>query len=556
MQLDPTDKDYEAAAAIARDNYATQLAQRALTARTQGDDAGFHALMLQAVAQDSRNPLVVEHREEIFGPPEPHKERPETLQDDAAPPVVLQPRAETHSFHLHTSQKQVIEQVLSQYGILATVDSSIGSDSIFFNADDITYGQALRMLTLATDSFLVPLDPHRALVSLDTKVLRDKYERLVVETLYLPGLSSNEMDDVGNIARNIFQAQQVTLNHTAGTISVRAAQRRLDAFNYEMKELLDGHSEVSLHIDMYEVQRQYEMNVGAQLPQSSTIFDVNSEIQNLLNSNQSLVQQIISSGLANSGNLEEIALALIASGQAAGSSLLSNPFTVVGGGLTLTGFTINAGNINALLTDAKTQMVNSVDLRLEDQQEGTIKVGERYPIVTSSYSNLVTGSNSIAGITSPGVSTALQNLGLNSSSLSAAASGAVPQVQYQDIGMEFTATPRVEADGFVSMKVHFALSSLSGQMLNGNPVINNRASDSILSIRPNEQAVMMSQVSNQEVHSLVGYPFISEIPGFPDATNRDITKTQDSIVIIITPHILRLTHPGRAGGMFLLPTHS
>ena len=556
-RLDPTNRDYSAALSIARDNFATVLMQQALEARLHGDKATFRARMQQAASEDSRNPLVVEHREDLAGLAGPEASSAATPFDHLGPPVELSPNASgTHSFHLRLPEAEVLRQVLSAWGVVVSVDSSVGSQSIPFDADDVSFDQAMRMLTLATDSFAVPLDPRRALFALDTKENRSKYERLSIETLYLPGLSANEMSDVSNIARNLFRAQQVTLHEANSTLTLRAPQRQMQAFNYEVQELLAGHSQVLLQVDMYEVQRTYAVNEGAQLPQSTSLFNISSEVQSLISSNPSLVQQIISSGLVSPGNLEEIALALVASGQA-GSTLLSQPFAYFGGGITATGVTLNSVvNSNLQLNDAVTRMLDRTELRLEDQQEGTLKVGERYPIVTSSFSNLATGATGIAGISSAGLSTTLQNLGVNLAALSSAATQSVPQVDYQDIGLNLTATPRVEGDGNISLKIHFEISSLSGQTLNSNPVINNRQSDSILSVGPGEQTVLVSQLTNQESTTLIGYPFLSEIPGFSFGTNREVSKTHDALVIVITPRLVRLTHKHPEGALVLLPAHS
>ena len=183
-------------------------------------------------------------------------------------------------------------------------------------------------------------------------------------------------------------------------------------------------------------------------------------------------------------------------------------------------------------------------------------MGERYPIVTSSYSNLATGSTSIAGITSAGLSNTLQNLGINLSSLSSAASAAVPQVQYQDIGLTLNATARVEQSQDISLKLQFQLSSLSGQTRNSNPIINNRQIDSIINVKAGERTVLVSQVTQQETAALIGLPFLSEIPGFELGTNRMTDKMSDHIIIVVTPRVVRLSHTSAHGQMVLLPAHS
>ncbi len=560
VALNPSDANYDAALAIARDNLATQLVQEGLKARLAGDEGSFHARLSEAAALDSRNPLVLEHAQDLAGGAvlEPAVLNP--VRDDVAPPVELEPAAGTHSFHLSASKGELLRQVLSAYGVTPTIDSSVegagaAGGPVRLDLDDATSMQAEQAVELATGTFLVPLDPARALAALDTRENRAKYERLAMETVYLPGLTGLELNGVANIARTMFEASQATVQESNNTLTLRAPERWIRAFNFEVNELLAGRSETMLDVDIYEVQTQRTGNEGVQLPQSSTIFNLTSEVNSLIKNNPSLVQQIISSGLASPGNVGEIAIALIASGQA-GSSVLSQPFAYFGGGLTTTALTLTQAEANLQMNESDTRMLDKLQLRLVDQEEANIKIGERYPIVTSSFSNLATGSTSIAGINSAGLSNTLQNLGINLSALSAAASASVPQVQYQDIGLKLTATTRVQQGRDISLKLKLQLSSLSGAMLNSNPIINNREADSDVMVKAGERTVLVSQLSNQESASLIGLPFLSEIPGFELGTNLQPTKTRDSLVILLTPHIVRLSHTEAQGAMVRWPTHS
>lgn len=557
--FDPTNRDYEAALAIARDNLATQLMQEGLKARLLGDNTTFQARLREAAAEDSRNPLVMEHARDLGDIAPPSAATLKEVQDNAAPPVRLAPTPGTHSFHLMLPKTELLRQVINAYGITPTIDSSVENanpgERVHLDADDVPWAQAEQMAELATGTFLVPLDPARALVALDSRENRARYERLAIETVYLPGLTTQELNDVANIARNVFEAAQTTLHESNNTLTVRAPERWMQAFNFEMNELLAGRSQTLLDVDIYEVQTQRTGNEGVELPQTSTVFNLTSEVNNLIKNNPSLVQEIISSGLASPGNVGEIAIALLASGQA-GTSVLSQPFAYFGGGITTTALTLTQATANLQLNFSNTRMLDKLQLRLGDQEEGTVKIGERYPIVTSSFSNLATSSTSIAGINSAGLSNTLRNLGVNLAALSSAANASVPQVQYQDVGLLLNATTRVQQGRDVSLKLRLQLSSISGATLNSNPIINNREADSIITVKPGERTVLVSQLSNQETASLIGLPFLSEIPGFEFGTNHQTTNTRDSLVIILTPRIVRLSHTAAQGAMVLLPTHS
>ncbi len=564
--LAPSNQEYATALIVARQNLVTQLVEQSQKARLSGNQAEWRAKLTEAVRLDAlgstHNPMIAAHVDELSqqSAPDPRL-RSGARSDDAGPPVTLEPsNVAPQNFHLVATRDQVVRQVYQAFGISASIDKSLAPSAaedtrVHFDQDGVTFAEAAQAVLLATNSFAVPLDGRRVLVALDTKANRAAYERLTQETVYLPGLTSVEMTDIVNIAKNIFEAEQASIDESAQTLVVRAPASRLQPFNLLLGDLLAGRSEVLLDVHVYEISRTRDVSEGAELPASSNIFNVTSEINSLISANPSLVQEIISSGLATPGNYEEIAAVLVASGMA-GSTLLSQPFAYFGGGLTTTGVTLSQSAANAMLNVSDTRILDQVQLRLLDQEEGTVRVGERYPIITSSYSNLATSSTSIAGISSAGLSSTLSSLGVSLSALQASASTTVPQVQYQDLGLILHATSRVQQEQDIALKLDLQLSSLNGQTLNGNPELNNRQYQSIVTLKPGEKALLVSSLSTQETAALLGLPFLSEIPGFRFGTNETKEKTLSSLVIAITPRLVRISHRKSAGTLMLLPQHS
>src|SRR5262249_55501223 len=127
---------------------------------------------------------------------------------NAGPPIELAPEQGRHSFHLRTSATDMLRQVLQAYGVTPTFDSSVKSQQVRIDADDVDFNEASRMSKLVTKTFFVALDPKRVLIAEDTKENRTKFERLAMETVYFPGLTPTEITEMGNVARSIFDAQQ------------------------------------------------------------------------------------------------------------------------------------------------------------------------------------------------------------------------------------------------------------------------------------------------------------------------------------------------------------
>ncbi len=551
-KADPSNREYAVDWQIARQHGITKLVQDADKARLMGHPELARAKLAQALALDPKNPEVSQHIDDLAnlaGTAPPEDAPTATL----APPIELAPKPGRQSFHLKSSEQEVLRRVLEAYGLRVVTDDSLATKTIRFDADDLDYAQAAHLVNLVTDSFMVPLDPVRVLVAKDTKENRAKYERLSVETLRLPGLTTVEFTDMGNVAKNVLGVTQSAVQPGSGTLTVRAPIGNLNALNRTFADLLDGKSELLLDVKIFQVENTRTGVVGVQLPQTTTVFNVPTELNSVIQGNQSLVQQIISSGLASAGDYAAIAAILIASGEVT-SSILSQPFATFGNGHTLTGLTSNGITGNLSLNAADTRALDQVQLRLDDNAEGTIRSGTRYPITTSSYSNIAASSVSIPGITSAGLSSILSGLGINASSLSSAQP--IPQVQYEDLGLTLKVTPRIERSDEVALKIDLKIQALQGASLNGLPVLTNRSYTADIVLRHGASALVVGDLSRQESNAVSGTPGLSELPGFSPLSSTTKEYDVSNLAILVTPHILRRRHNQLTGPLIPLPGHS
>jgi len=554
-KLDPGNTDYSTALTIAKEHLLTQLVQEASKARLTGHDDTARSLLAQAYLLDPNNPIVEQHVNELAHDTSSQDAVVLPAAEEAAPPVHLAPKPGKQSFHLRRPSTEVLRQVLAAFEITPLMDSSVKSETVHFDADDVNFAQAEQMLKLSTGTFFVPLDQKRVLIAQDTKENRAKFERQVMETIYLPGLTNTEMSDMGNVARNVFEAQQASVQVEEHTLTVRAPGDRIDALNNTFADLLDGRSEILLTLKLFEIDRTRTTNIGAQLPQSTTIFNVPTEVNQIINNNQSAVQQIIAAGLASPGDDVAIVAILVATGAVTGT-VFNQPFALFGGGITQSGLTLDQGaTANFSLNSSDARMLDQVQMRVLDQEDATFRSGTRYPIVTSTYSNLTGTSLGIGGISTPGLSSALQNLGISSAALQSTTSQTIPQVQYEDLGLTLKATPHILQNQDVTLKIDLKIESLSGQTLNSNPVLNSRQYQGSITLLPGESSEIVSYLTKQQSAAVTGIPGLSELPGFQSTTNKEGEVDSTDLVILITPHIVRLSHTKPASRLVMLPAH-
>jgi general secretion pathway protein D len=539
-KLDPTNPDYGLAAGVARSHAVTALIQTAAKDRLRGDAAAVRAALVHALELDPKNIEATQHLYElsddaVSGQPRPLYEQAAGALGEAPQ---LAPSAGVRSFHLRNGQRQTIQQVFKAFGIDAATDDSIQFTPVRFDIDNATFEQAARALCLVTNSFYVTLDAHRVLVARDTRTNRQEFTRQEMETIYLSGLKTDEMTEVSNLAKQVFSVQQAVLQPSAGTITIRAPRETMDAFNATLRGLIDGHDQVLLDIKLIQIAHTSDRNTGVTPPQTFSAFNVYTEEQSILNANQSLVQQIISSGLASPGDTLAILGILLASGQVS-SSVFQNGVALFGGGLTQSALAPGGATADFNLNSSDSRELDQIQLRLSNDEPGTLKVGERYPIQTSSFSSLSASVPNIPGLNAAGASGGLSSL------LSSLEGGvpSVPQVEYQDLGLNLKATADVMRNNDVALTLDMQITALSGGSIDGNPILNNRSYSGVVTIKDGSAMVVASELDKSESSAISGTPGLSEIPGMNNLTGKDVQKNYATLLIIVTPHVIRWTQP-------------
>lgn len=545
LKLNPGNHDYAQAAVLAHQERVTGLLQQAGKALLMGQKAKADALLAEARQLDPENTMVKERIDSgalsrVFRPEiEPWMRSGPAL----AGPITLAPNASMQSFHLHSDSQNVIRQVLESYGIRAVFDDSATREDLRFVLDNASYGQAVPILLEMTHNFAVPLAPTSVLIAKDTPENRQRLERQLQETIYVPGMTNEAMDSLGNVIRQIFAVKQLTVEKESGNLVLRAPEDTLKAVNLTLADLIDGGSEVMIELRLYSVDTTRQRNIGGQTPQQIGIFSVASEAEKIVSQNQALVNQAIAQGLvpANASNVT-IALALIASGLVQ-STLVSNTIGLFGGGLTTMGLTENQGaSFHLALNSSDTRGLDDVQVRVNDRETATFRIGTRYPITTASYTNGIAGASSaLAGVNINGVpaSKLLAQLGTQVT---------IPEIQYEDLGLTLKAVPTVQKSGNISMQLDLKIESLAGRSSNNIPVLNSRVFVSDVTVPDGQTAMLVSTLNRSESAAVSGLPGLGELPGFQTATaDKTAEKDTSEFIMLVTPHIVRRRRDISAG---------
>ena len=128
---------------------------------------------------------------------------------------------------------------------------------------------------------------------------------------------------------------------------------------------------------------------------------------------------------------------------------------------------------------------------------------------------------------------------VNKLSSSNAPLAAYPASEYVDLGLKVHATPRVHAPDEVSLNMQFDISALTGQDVNGVPILSNRTIEQVVRLRANETSVLAGLIQSSEIRSITGWPGVTFLG--PLTSDRNKQQSDTELVIAITPRQLRLT---------------
>jgi Flp pilus assembly secretin CpaC len=569
--LDPGNHQYAVAIEVARQHRLTELVHQASQAKLAGDPARAQTLLAEARAIDPEDPIVLEHSGPAFArvasagearnpasrslPASPSSQSTTPLTDRAqllavregnepwknqvlalAGPVQIHPAETPQSFHLRGDAQDLLRQVAAAYGIRAVFDASVEHTALRFDLEDQRYQQAMPLLMSMTHVLAVPIDETSVLIARDTAENRQRLQRQLEEMISVPGFSTEQINDLGNVIRNLFQGAKATVQPSQQSILVMAPEEIVGPMNRTLADLIDGSGEVMIEVALYEIDTTHTRNVGATIPQQFSVFSVDAAANSLVNANQSLVQQAIAQGyISSSASNLQIALALIASGLVQ-SSLATNLLGVFGGGLFQTGISGSASaTLNLGLNATDSRALDDVQIRVSDRQPATFRAGSKYPVTTSTYTTgLSTAASTLSNATINGVSVA--------SLLSQYAGGTsttIPQVSYEDLGVTLKATPTIQQSGRIFLQLDMKLEALGGSSLNGIPLLMSRQFTSEITLGDGETAMLASNVNRTESAAVTGLPGLSELPGFEAPVDKDAEKDTGQLIVLVTPHVLR-----------------
>jgi general secretion pathway protein D len=172
--------------------------------------------------------------------------------------------------------------------------------------------------------------------------------------------------------------------------------------------------------------------------------------------------------------------------------------------------------LNFMMTDSRTNVVDSPQLRASDGQKASLKIGERYPYATGSYLTSSTTASSL-------VST---------------------QFNYADVGVNVEITPQVHSATELTLHVSVEVSNIASTVNVGGisqPVIGQNKNDAEIRMRSGEINIMGGLKQLSDSKNIAGLPGLTDIPilGSTVFGSTSTDKQNNQLIIALIPHILR-----------------
>jgi general secretion pathway protein D len=522
-RLSPKDVEYVTARELTRQQLVFDHMERGNTEMGNGRQIEALAEFRTALNLDPQNEFARQRLNDAMGEWAPKTASAPQVVGDVEE-IRVSPKTAQADFHYRGDGRGLLTQVASAFDVTATFDESVVSRQVRFDLGSANFYTAMAAACQMTHTFWTPVDDKQILLAAETAQNHRQFDRMALRTFSLPGSTSpQELNDVVNMLRNLFEIRLVTPQPSSSTLVVRAPRNVLDAATRTIEGLGDSRPQVMLDIHVYEITNTLTRNMGLQIPNNFKLFNIPAgALAALAGQNiQDLINQLIASGGINQSSSEALS-GLLAQLSGQQSSIFSQPLTTFGGGLTLMGLSLGTAGAQLSLNESNVKTLEHATLRIAQGNNATFTVGTKFPIINASFAPV---------FNTPAIASVIQNNSFQSP---------FPSFTYEDIGLSIKAKPVVSGNSDVNLDLEFQFRTLTGQSLNGVPVTSNREYKGSIVLMDGEPAVVAGAVTHSEQRSLNGIPGLGSVPGLNQVmTSNSKENDEDELLIVLTPRVIR-----------------
>jgi len=170
--------------------------------------------------------------------------------------------------------------------------------------------------------------------------------------------------------------------------------------------------------------------------------------------------------------------------------------------------------VNYLETLGNARMLSNPKIVAINNQEAKIHIGERQAYVTTTTTASGQGPSTVS-----------------------------EEVQFVDVGIQFSVTPNINDDGFVTMKIKPEISSVSGTLItatnNRIPIIDTSTTETTVMVKDGTTLIVGGMRKEEKSSGSEGIPFLGQLPFIGNVFKTATAKTERvELVVLLTPHII------------------
>src|SRR6266446_4269119 len=398
------------------------------------------------------------------------------------------------NYKASSDAKVVFDTIGKLAGLTVVYDPDFPARRITVDLVNVTLEQALEIVQLESKAFVKAVTENIIFVIPDQPAKRRDYEEQVVKTFYISNtIQPQDLTEIQTGLRQLLDLKRIQQLNSQNAIIVRDTPDKLMLAEKIIRDIDKAKPEVVVQVEVLEARTDRLRDLGILPGQTATIA---------INPNNTTSNSSSTSTTSNSGiNLNQL------------RHLNATDYVV----------TLPSLTANAVLTDTNTKIIQNPEVRSVDGQTAKLKIGDRIPIATGSFSSGIGIAGGTAGGINPLVNT---------------------QFTYQDVGVNIDLTPRVHPNREVSLKLKVEVSAHTNDVSIGGitqPVISQRVIEHDIRLKEGEVRILAGLIQRTDSKTLEGWPGFAKLPLLRYLFSHDKTDHQeDEVLIVLTPRIVRI----------------
>jgi general secretion pathway protein D len=377
-------------------------------------------------------------------------------------------------------------EILSKLsGINFIFDKDLKESTVTLFMTDISIDKFMQVL-LSTNSLKAKLiNRTTMLIYPDTPAKLKEYEELYVKTFYLSYL---EAKNAVTILSKILKNKNITSNKKLNSVTVRGEKNLLDMAARVIEANDRTPSEVVLNVEVLEVERSVEKNLGLSVSDSIT-FGVSETSSGIAFDSASAIENGTAFGFASMGSLKDI------------SNIGSKELYL----------SLPTATLRLLKQHGDTKILAKPQIRVSSSEKANIHIGERVPI------------RSNRKVQTDGTTTY--------------------DFKYEDVGIKLAVEPVVNMYDQIAMKLNIEVSALSSNVGTADDpqyAIKTRTISTAMTINDGANVIIGGLIQDEDRATTRKVPLAGDVPVLGRLFSSEHSEVDEKdILMSITPVIIR-----------------